>query len=189
MSFVVIANRIKVGIIVAISLVMVYALVVSREHVTEVAHWLGVPGWQAETAFILVDLPALIGKVLQVKYFAHSTRKVGTRLTYLSGGISLACNIGAGLILGSYGAAGWGAFVVVMFLVLESVIVKIRPAAAVTRAKNAANGTAQPASTTAEPTARQLAARKGAETRKRNAAAQISPGRVPLVELNASMAE
>jgi hypothetical protein len=189
MSFVVIANRIKVGIIVAISLVMVYALVVSREHVTEVAHWLGVPGWQAETAFILVDLPALIGKVLQVKYFAHSTRKVGTRLTYLSGGISLACNIGAGLILGSYGAAGWGAFVVVMFLVLESVIVKIRPAAAVTRAKNAANGTAQPASTTAEPTARQLAARKGAETRKRNAAAQISPGRVPLAELNASMAE
>lgn len=185
MSFVVIASRIKVGIIVAISLVMVYALVVSREHVTEVAHWLGVPGWQAETAFILVDLPALIGKVLQVKYFAHSTRKVGTRLTYLSGGISLACNIGAGLILGSYGAAGWGAFVVVMFLVLESVIVKIRPAAAVTRAKNAANGTAQPTA----PTARQLAARKAAATRKRNAAAQISPGRVPLVELNASMAE
>lgn len=171
MSFVVIAGRIKVGVIVAISLVMVYALFVSREHVTEVAHWLGVPGWQAETAFILVDLPALVGKVLQVKYFAHSTRKVGTKLTYLSGGISLACNIGAGLILGSYGAAGWGAFVVAMFLVLESVIVKIKPAAAVTRAKNAATGTAQP--TSKAPTARQIAARKAAATRKANAARKL----------------
>lgn len=189
MSFVEIANRIKVCVIVAVSLVMCYALFVSREHVTEVATWLGVPGWQAATAFILVDLPALIGKLLQTKYFSHSTRKVGTRLTYFSGAISLACNIGAGVILGSFGAAGWGAFVVIMFLVLESVVVKIKPAAAVTRAKNAASATAKPASTTAEPTARQLAARKGAETRKRNAAAQVSPGRVPLVELNASMAE
>lgn len=187
MSFVVIANRIKAAVIVVISLVMIYALFVSREHITEVAHWLGVPGWQAETAFILVDLPALVGKVLQLKYFSHSTRKVGTKLTYLSGAISLACNIGAGVILGSFGAAGWGAFVVVMFLVLESVVVKIKPAAAVTRAKNAANGSAKPAST--KPTARQLAARKGAETRRRNAARPVSPGQVPLTELNASMAE
>lgn len=187
---VVIADRIKTGVIVVVSLVMIYALFVSREHITEVAHWLGVPGWQAATAFILVDLPALIGKVLQVKYFSHSTRKVGTKLTYFSGALSLACNIGAGLILGSYGAAGWGAFVVVMFLVLESVVVKIKPAAAVTRAKNAAAEKTIASNTATEPlTARQIAARKGAETRKRNAAAQISPGRVPLVELNASMAE
>lgn len=187
MSFVEIANRIKVCVIVAVSLVMFYALFVSREHITEVATWLGVPGWQAGTAFILVDLPALIGKVLQTKYFSHSTRKVGTRLTYFSGILSLACNIAAGIIHGSYGAAGWGAFVVIMFLVLESVAVKIKPAAAVTRAKNAASATVKP---TAQPlTPRQIAARKGAETRRRNAAAPVSPGAVPLATLNAGMAE
>lgn len=179
MSFVEIANRIKTCVIVVVSLVMFYALFVSREHITEVAQWLGVEGWQAQTAFILVDLPALVGKVLQTKYFAHSTRKVGTRLTYFSGALSLACNIGAGIIHGSYGAAGWGAFVVIMFLVLESVVVKIKPAAAVTRAKNAAAGTAKPASTT-EPTPRQLAARKAAATRARNAAAPVSPGVGPV---------
>lgn len=187
MSFVEIANRIKTAVIIVVSLVMFYALFVSREHITEVATWLGVPGWQAQTAFILVDLPALVGKVLQTKYFSHSTRKVGTRLTYFSGALSLICNVGAGIIHHSYGAAGWGAFVVVMFLVLESVVVKIKPAAAVTRAKNAASATAKPAQPSL--TARQLAARKGAETRRRNAARPVSPGQVPLTELNASMAE
>lgn len=142
-TFVLVANRIRTGVTIVVALVMVYALFVSREHITHVAHWIGVPGWQADTAFILVDLPALVGKVLQLKYFANSTRKVGSRLTYFSGALSLAANVGSGIILGSYGAAGWGAFVVLMFLVLESVITKIKPAAAVTRAKNTMAGVAE----------------------------------------------
>lgn len=187
---VVIASRIKTAVIIAVTLVMAYALYVSREHITEVATWLGVPGWQATTAFILVDLPALIGKILQTKYFAASTRKVGGRLTYFSGGLSLVCNIGAGVIHGSYGAAEWGAFVVIMFLVLESVITKIKPSSAVTRAKNAAAENTIARATTAQPlTPRQIAARKGAATRARNAARPVSPGAVPLATLNAGMAE
>jgi hypothetical protein len=129
-DFVTIARRVRAVVTLAVTLVMVYALVVSREHITHVAYWLGIPGWQAETAFILVDLPALIGRVLQLKYFdADVTQRVGRRLTYFSGSLSLAANVASGVILGSYGAAGWGAFVVVMFVVLEGVIAKISPAA------------------------------------------------------------
>ena len=69
-SFVTIANRIKLGVLIAVAAVMVYALFVSREHITHVALWLGVPAVQAKTAFILVDLPAVIGKVMGLKYFA-----------------------------------------------------------------------------------------------------------------------
>jgi uncharacterized membrane protein len=134
------ANRIRGYVTAAVAGVMVYALYVSMAHITHVATFIGIPGWQARTAFLLVDLPALIGKVLQMKYFAQSTRKTGRKLTYFSGAISLACNVLSGVLHGSAGAAGWGAFVVVMFLVLESVITKIKPAAAVTRAKNAAEG-------------------------------------------------
>lgn len=186
---VVIADRVKLAVMLVVGAVMVYALFVSRDHITEVALFIGVAGWQAQTAFVLVDLPALIGKVMQIKaIFSGNTGRHGREMTYVSGSVSLACNATAGLIHGSWGAAGWGIFVVMMFLYLESKMTKIKPAASVTRKKNATTETTI-ASTTAEPTARQLAARKGAETRKRNAAAQISPGRVPLIELNASMAE
>lgn len=127
-DFAVIAVRVRRVVTLAVTLVMVYALFVSREHITHVAYWLGIPGWQAETAFILVDLPALIGRVLQLGYFADETRRVGRRLTYFAGSLSLAANVASGVILGSYGAAGWGAFVVVMFVVLEGVVTKIKPA-------------------------------------------------------------
>lgn len=136
-NFVTIANRIRTYVTVAITALMVYALYVSMSHITHVADWIGVPGWQAKTAFLLVDMPALIGKVLQLKYFSASTKKSGRQMTYFSGSLSLVCNIASGLILGSYGAAAWGAFVVGMFLYLESKIAKIKPAAAVTKARNA----------------------------------------------------
>ena len=87
-------------------------------------------------------------------------------MTYFTGSLSLACNIGSGLIEGSYGAAGWGAFVVVMFLVLESVITKIRPAAAVTKAKNAVTETKTPKAPAEVLSPRQIAARKGVETKR-----------------------
>ena len=41
------------------------------------AYRIGLVGYQAETLFVLIDVVALIGKVLQMKYFAASTRKLG----------------------------------------------------------------------------------------------------------------
>jgi len=137
-NFVATANKIKAFVQAAVTGLMIYALYVSMSHITHVARWAGVPGWEAATAFLLVDMPALIGKLLQLRYFAHTTRKAGRQMTYVSGSISLACNIFSGILHGSPGAAVWGAFVVGMFLYLESKLAKIKPAAAVTRAKNAA---------------------------------------------------
>jgi hypothetical protein len=183
---VVIADRVKLAVVLVVGAIMVYALYVSKEHITEVALFIGVTGWQAKTAFVLVDLPALIGKVLQIRsIFSGYTGKHGREMTYLSGSISLICNGAAGLIHGSWGAAGWGIFVVVMFLYLESKLTKIRPAASVTRKRNASTETAIAATPL---TPRQIAARKGAATRKRNATSPVSPGTVPLATLNAGMA-
>lgn len=170
-----IADRVKFAVTVVVSLIMVLALYVSRDHITDVAHRIGLTGYQAETLFVLVDVVALIGKVLQLKYFAASTRKVGRRLMVAAGIVSLTCNVASGWLSGGYGPAGYGVFVVVLFLVLENVLTKIKPAAAVTRAKNASTGT-----TVASPTPRQIAARKAAATRARNAAAPVSPGVGPV---------
>lgn len=139
-----IANRIRSAVIAVVSSIMVLALYVSKDHITDVAHRIGLVGYQAETLFVLIDVVALIGKVLQLKYFAASTRKVGKRLMIAAGVVSLACNVASGWLSGGYGPAGYGVFVVVLFLVLENVVLKIKPAAAVTRAKNVANGTTAP---------------------------------------------
>lgn len=173
-DFVTIANRVRGAVTATTTLILLYVLYVSRDHITHIAYWIGLSGYQAATLFILIDLPAVIGRVLQTKYFANSTKRVGRRLTYSSGALSFACNVGSGIISESLGVASYGAFIVVMFLVLESVVTKIKPAAAVTRAKNA-TAEAKP-----KPTARQLAARKAAATRKRNATAPTSPGMPPV---------
>lgn len=144
-----IADRIKRGVVVVVSLIMAYALFVSRDHITHVAHLIGLTGYQAETLFILVDIPAIVGKVLQTKYFAASTRKVGKRLMIASGIVSLGCNVASGWFSGGYGPAGYGVFVVAMFLIMENVVTKIKPAAAVTARKNAAAGKAAPRKRTA----------------------------------------
>ena len=166
-----IADRIKTAVIVVTALIMAYALFVSRDHITYVAHLIRLTGYQAETLFVFIDLPALIGKVLQLKYFAGSTHRIGRKLMVATGSLSLACNVVAGFFGGGYGPAGYGAFIVVMFVVLESVIVKIKPAAAVTRTRNA---TAVKTPTQSNPK-RSAAGRKAAETRRRNAAAAVAP--------------
>lgn len=160
-----VANRIRTAIVGAAFGVLVYAAIVSAAHIIHVAQTIGVPGWQAKTAWILVDLPALVGKLLGIKLprygyvFVASTRKYGVKLTVFSGLISLACNITSGLIHGSLGAAGWGAFVVMMFLVMEVTITKIKFA---TKA-NKDDAPAKPVVKTLTP------AQRGAATRKRNA--------------------
>lgn len=164
MSVQIIAARIRFWIVSAVTMVMVYALIVSAAHIIHVAQTIGVPGWQAKTAWVLVDLPALIGKLLQIKLprhgyvFVASTRKTGVRLTFFSGSISLACNVASGIIEGSFGAAGWGAFVVMMFLVLETVVTKIKVSAGSSKSK--ASDTDQD-STTAAPAAVKAANRSG----------------------------
>lgn len=168
-----IADRIKVAVIIVTALIMAYALFVSRDHITYVAFLIGLTGYQANTLFVFIDLPALIGKVLQLKYFAVSTKRMGRNLMIATGTLSLVCNVVAGLFGGGYGPAGYGAFIVMMFVILEAVIVKIKPAAAVTRAKNAATAVKTPK--TPNPK-RSAAARKGAETKRRNAVAPVSPG-------------
>ena len=151
-----IADRIKRAVIVVTSLIMVYALYVSRDHITHVALLIGLVGYQAQTLFVLIDLPALIGKVVQLPYFSSSTRKMGRRLMVASGSLSLVCNVLSGWFGGGVGPAAYGAFVVVMFLTLESVVTRIKPAGSVTRARNAASETA-PARTTPVSTTRKCA--------------------------------
>jgi hypothetical protein len=168
-----IADRIRKAVVAVVALLMAYALFVSRDHITHVAHLIGLTGYQAETLFVLIDLPALIGKVLGLRYFSAGTRKMGRRLTYASGSLSLVCNVLSGWFGGGVGPAGYGAFVVVMFLVLESVVTKIKPAAAVTRAKNATSGTTAP---------RKRTARKAVAARKPTASK--TPAQVP-ASLNA----
>lgn len=133
-----IANRVRAAVTIVSGLIMVYALFVSADHISHVAHLIGLVGYQATTLFVLIDIPALVGKVLRLKYFAATTRRTGLRLMVMSGTLSLVCNVTSGWCGGGLGPAGYGAFVVAMFLVMENVVTKIKPAAAVTRAVNAA---------------------------------------------------
>jgi hypothetical protein len=132
-----IADRVRAAVTVVSGLIMVYALFVSADHIGHVAHLIGLRGYQATTLFVLVDIPALVGKVLRLRYFAATTRRTGLRLMITSGTLSLVCNVASGWFGGGLGPAGYGAFVVGMFLVMENVVTKIKPAAAVTKAKNA----------------------------------------------------
>lgn len=124
------------GIVTAVSVgILVYVAFVSRDHITHIGQLMNLEPYQSQTLFVLIDLPALVGKAMQLPVFAHSTRVFGRKLTYFSGGMSLVCNVVAGAILGGYGPAGYGAFIVLMFVIMETAVMKIKPAAAVTKAK------------------------------------------------------
>lgn len=188
-NFVIIANRVRTSVTAVTTLIMGYALFVSRDHITHIAHWIGLQGYQAETLFILIDIPVLVGRVLQLKFFAASTRRTGRRLSYGFGSVSLVCNVGSGVILGSLGVAGYGAFIVWMYLILEGVITRIKPAAAVTRAKNAANGEVEASIQEAPaPAARSRKCEPGCSCKRHAPRYPVSPGRVPVDVLNADMA-
>ena len=171
-----IADRVRLAVTLVATLIMVYALFVSRDHITHVAHLIGLGGYQAETLFVLIDLPALVGKAMMLPYFAKRTRDAGRLLMVLSGSLSVVCNVTSGWFGGGIGPAGYGAFVVFMFLLLEWAVVRIKPAAAVTRARNAGGVETQAPTLTS----RQIAARKGVETRRRKATAPVSPGMAPV---------
>ena len=133
-----IASRVKTAVTVILTAILVFVLFVSRDHITQTAYTIGLRGYQANTLFVLIDIVALIGKVLMLKYFARSTRKLGMWMLCTSGSLSLACNVFAGHNLGE---RIYGAFIVILFVALEQVVTKIKPAASVkaaaTKAANA----------------------------------------------------
>lgn len=178
-----IANRVRVAVTIVASLILVYALAVSATHIAHVGHaLLRLPSFEANTLFILIDVAAVVGKILRLGFFAPTTRRTGARLFFTAGALSLTCNAASGWLSGGYGPAAYGVFVVLMALYMEHVVAKIKPAAAVTKAKNANR---EKASSAPALTPRQIAARKGAETKRRKAAEPVSPATVD--EINAAM--
>lgn len=129
------ADRVRALVTVIASGILLYALYVSATHIAHVGHFVGLRAFEANTLFILIDIPIIVGKLMVLRYFAPTTRRSGRRLMVAGLLASLACNVGSGLIGGGYGAAGYGAFVVVMAFAMENAIGKIKPAGSVTRAK------------------------------------------------------
>lgn len=178
------AKRTMVMGIVSGALIALYGLWISRGHITHIGYALKLTPFEAETLFVLVDFLAIYGKVLTNRRLVAKTRRIGYRMMLTGGALSLACNVASGVMSGGFGAAGYGAFVVGIVAWLEYAIAN-------TRAKSISLEPRTPrARKASEPelTPRQVAARKGAETRRRNATAPVSPGEVPLSELNAGMA-
>lgn len=105
---------------------LIYGLVLSAGHITDVARWIGLVGHEAATLFVFIDIVALFGKLLTIKLFVAKTRRIGYKLMGAGGGLSLACNVGAGLVVGNIGRALYGAFIVLMIVVIEYATVNIK---------------------------------------------------------------
>jgi len=160
-------------------LLLLLAAAVSATHIVESARKLGLHDWQAYTAPALIDLVAIVGKLSMASGFAPGFQRSGFRLLMVGGTLSLACNVYAGSNLGE---RLFGVLVVGAFMLLEHHATKGGRSAVVTtqvvddavRAK------------------RSEAARKAAETRKRNAAKRTRKPRAPkaatVAELEAAYA-
>lgn len=133
-----IANRVRALVTAIAGLILTYALFVSATHIAHVGHFVGLKALEANTLFVLIDVPIVVGKLMVQRYFAPTTRRTGRRLMVAGLAASLACNVSSGLIGAGYGAATYGVLVVAMALAMENAIGKIKPASAVTKARNAA---------------------------------------------------
>jgi hypothetical protein len=134
-----VANRVRAAVTVVATLIMVYALFVSRDHITHVAFLIGLGGYQASTLFVLVDLPALVGKARQLRYFAASTRRTWHAVDVDERHAQLRVQRGERLVRRRVRSGRVRSVVVIVFLVMENAVTKIKPAAAVTKARNAEN--------------------------------------------------
>lgn len=166
---VVIANRVRVIVTAIAAVILLYALTISATHIAHVGHFGGLRDFEANSLFILIDIPIVVGKLMALPYFAPTTKRTGKRLIAAGLVVSLGCNVGSGLISGGYGPAAYGAFVVGMAFLMEHTISKIRPAAAVTKARNTATEKATPATPNKATRARKP---------KAPAAAPVSPATV-----------
>lgn len=103
-------------------LIALYALFISREHITDIGTWARLTSLEAGTLFIFVDFVAIYGKLLTSKRLAAKTRRIGYKFMMAGGGVSLLCNIGAGIITRNIGESVYGAFIVGIVGALEYAI-------------------------------------------------------------------
>lgn len=169
-------RRVKIVARVIGTALLAYALFLSASHITEVGHMIGLAGIEAGTLFVFVDVMALFGKLLTLRYFVAKTRRIGYKLMLTGGLVSLVCNVTAG---DTWGARGYGAGIVCFAIAMEYATMNIKGKQVNTEPRRTRTPKAPDA---VELTARQIAARKGAETRRRNAAAQVSPATVAEID-------
>ena len=166
---------------VVVWLLLLLAAVVSATHIVETARKLGLHDWQAYTTPALIDLVAIVGKLSMASCFAPAFRRSGFRLLMVGATLSLACNVFAGENLGE---RAFGVLVVGAFMLLEHHATKGGRSAVV------------PATDEVDETLkakRSEAARKAAETRKRNAAkgrkARTRKAAITMADAEAAFAE
>jgi len=157
--------------------IFAYGLWISRSHITHIGYALELSRFEAETLFVLVDFLALYGKVLMSRRLSAKTRRYGFKVMLAGLAMSTGCNVASGLLDGRFGAAFYGLFVVVIIVIVEIGV-------SITKAKTVSTEirVRAPKAPAEALTPRQLAARKGAETKRRNAAMPVSPGMGPVGE-------
>ena len=106
---------------------LIGALSISFSHFIHAFNKLGLYGFGAMSMPIAVDGLAIFGVLLQHKSFAKETRTIGRWLQLVCGSLSLAVNIFSGW--GSPGAVIQGATWVIIYMMLELIVSKIRLAA------------------------------------------------------------
>jgi hypothetical protein len=166
----------------------IYTLWISRDHITHIGYAIGLGGFEAQTLFLLVDFIAVYGKVLTNRKLSAKTRRIGKQGLLTGLGLSLVCNVMSGLIkggiipadlaVGGVGAAIYGVFIVAMLVWIEHAVSNTKAKASTTE-RRAPRAPKAPAEAL---TPRQIAARKGAETKRRNAAMPVSPATVAEID-------
>ena len=106
---------------------LVGALSISFSHFIHAFNKLGLYGFSAMTMPIAVDGLAIFGVLLQHKSFSKSTNTIGRWLQLVCGSLSLAVNIFSGW--GSPGAMIQGATWVIIYMMMELIVSRIRLAA------------------------------------------------------------
>jgi hypothetical protein len=158
-------NKRLVVISVVVWMLLLLAAAVSATHIVETARKLGLHDWQAYTTPALIDLVAIVGKLSMAPMFSQAFRRSGFRLLMVGATLSLACNVYAGENIGE---RAFGVLVVGAFMLLEHHATKAGRSALV-----------KPPVDAELKAKRQAAARKAAETRKRNAAKRKRTPRAP----------
>lgn len=115
---------------------LIGALAISFSHFIHAFNKLGLQGFGAVSMPIAVDGLAIFGVLLQHKSFAQETRTIGRWLQLVCGSLSLAVNVYSGW--GSAGAVIQGATWVIIYMMMELIVAKIKPASADVAAANAA---------------------------------------------------
>jgi hypothetical protein len=160
-------NKRMVLISVVVWLLLMLAAAVSATHIVETARKLGLHDWQAYTTPALIDLVAIVGKLSMSAAFAKAFRRSGFRLLMVGATLSLSCNVYAG---SNIGERAFGVLVVGAFMLLEHHATKAGRASVVQVTDEVDE---------ALKAKRSEAARKAAETRKRNAAVRTRKPRAP----------